>query len=379
MAESIFWFSLGACVFAYVGYSLSILVIGLFVRRPVERADITPDLTFLISAYNEEKDIARKIEQTLALDYPSERLEVLVVSDGSTDSTDEIVRGFESRGVKLMRVEGRVGKTAAQNAAVQAAAGEIIVFSDATTRYEHDALRKLVRNYADPQVGAVSGRYEYFDESGASTGLGTILFWKYENLVKKTQSGIRTITGCCGCIYSVRRELYVPLPADIISDLVEPLKIVEQGYRIVFEQEAIAYEETTEGAAEEFGMRVRVITRGMRGLLYMRSLLNPFRYPFVAYQLLGHKVARWFVPVFGIAILLSSATLLDRPFYAFVFWATLAVLVLAGIGAILDRRGSVPKLFRLPLYFATLNLASLAAMWRVIAGETAATWETVRH
>lgn len=161
VAEVVFWVSCAAAVFAYAGYSLSILLIALFVRRPHRTGDILPSVTFLITAYNEERNIGAKLEQTLALNYPSDRLEIIVASDGSTDRTDEIVRSFADRGVRLVRVEGRVGKTETQNRAVREARGEIIVFSDATTRYEPDAVRMLVRNYADPGVGAVSGRYEY--------------------------------------------------------------------------------------------------------------------------------------------------------------------------------------------------------------------------
>jgi cellulose synthase/poly-beta-1,6-N-acetylglucosamine synthase-like glycosyltransferase len=373
----VFWAAAGAVAFAYVGYSLSIVLIGLLVRRPVRRADIEPRISFIITAYNEEKDLARKIEQTLSLDYPQDRLELIVASDGSTDRTDEIARSFADRGVRLLRVEGRVGKTETQNQAVRAATGEILVFSDATTEYDPRALRMLMRNYADPKVGAVSGRYEYFNPTGAAIGLGSILFWKYENLIKRLQSSIRTITGCCGCIYSVRRSAYVPLPADIISDLCEPLKVLESGHRIVFEPEAIAFEETTEKVREEFGMRVRVAVRGMRGLLFMRKLLNPFRHGFVAYQLLGHKVSRWLVPVFLMLMFVANLFLLDHLFYQ----VTLGLQVLAYLTAAIGRYAERLRLpfVSIPLYFVTVNLAMVVAMWRVIKGQRAVTWETLRR
>ena len=223
-----------------------------------------------------------------------------------TDRTDEIVKEFRDRGVILKRVEGRVGKTATQNEAVRVATGDIIIFSDATTKYEKDAIRKIVRNYHDRSVGAVSGRYEYSNPKGAPVGIGTILFWKYENFIKSMQTKIRTITGCCGCIYSVRRDLYVPLGADIISDLVEPLKIIEKGYRVVFEPEAIAYEITTEKPSEEFNMRIRIINRAMQGILSVKGLLNPTRYPFVSFQLISHKILRWLIPFFLIGVFVSN-------------------------------------------------------------------------
>ncbi len=379
MAEGIFWVAVGLIAFTYAGYSLLILVISRVVRNPVHRADILPRVTFLITAYNEEKNLATKIEQTLALDYPADKLELIVASDGSTDRTDDIVRSFASRGVKLIRVEGRVGKTETQNQAVRAASGDVVIFSDATTRYEQSAIRRLVRNYADATVGAVSGRYEYFNPHGASIGVGSILFWKYENLIKTLQSDIKTITGCCGCIYSVRRSAYRPLPPEIISDLCEPLKVLESGFRIVFEPEAIAYEETTEKTREEFNMRVRVVTRGMRGMLYMRPLFNPFRHGFVSLQLLSHKVLRWFVPLFMAVAFAANAFLLDRPFYLGTFLLQAAFYLAAALGLAAERWRFRAALVSVPLYFMTVNIAAVVAMYRIWKGYKAVTWETVRR
>lgn len=379
MTEVIFWTAVGAIVYAYGGYSLVTLLLALVVRNPVRRADITPSVTLLITAYNEELDIAQKLEGSLALDYPRELLEIIVASDGSTDRTDEIVRGFAARGVKLVRVEGRLGKTGTQNEAVKHARGEIIVFSDATTTYDSQALRKLVRNYADPRIGAVSGRYEYRNPSGAPIGLGTVLFWKYENAIKSMQTRIWTITGCCGCIYSVRRSAYVPLPRDIISDLCQPLKILESGYRIAFEREAVAYEDALEESKGEFSMRVRVISRGMHGLIFMRKLLNPLRKPFVAFQLISHKWMRWLVPVFAVVALLANAALLgENVFYNVTFALQLAFYSIALLAFLLEGRVRFPKLLGVPLYFVTVNLASVSAMRRVFKGIRATTWETVR-
>jgi cellulose synthase/poly-beta-1,6-N-acetylglucosamine synthase-like glycosyltransferase len=380
VSEVIFWTAVGAIVYAYGGYSLVTMLLALLVRNPVKRADITPSITLLITAYNEERDIAQKLEGSLALDYPRELLEIIVASDGSTDRTDEIVRGFAARGVKLVRVEGRLGKTGTQNEAVKQARGEIIVFSDATTTYDSQALRKLVRNYADPRIGAVSGRYEYRNPSGAPIGLGTVLFWKYENAIKSMQTRIWTITGCCGCIYSVRRSAYVPLPRDIISDLCQPLKILESGYRIAFEREAVAYEDALEESKGEFSMRVRVISRGMHGLIFMHKLLNPLRKPFVAFQLISHKWMRWLVPVFAVIALLANAALLgSSTFYNVTFALQFAFYAVAMLAFLAEGRVRFPKLFGVPLYFVTVNLASLSAMRRVFKGIRATTWETVRR
>ena len=255
-----------------------------FWRKPPTRPGYTPTVSVLIAAYNEESNIRKKIEQTLRLDYPGDRLQIVVVSDGSTDRTDEIVRSMGDARVQLIRVEGRRGKTRAQNEAVKVCAGEVIVFSDATTTYHPQAPRYLAANYEDPKVGAASGRYQYFEALGNSpTGLGTIAFWNYENTIKQFQSSISTITGCCGCIYSVRRKAYTDLPDDVISHLVQPLRTIEKGYRVVFEHRALAYEETTQTAREEFKMRVRVVTRGIRGILTVSDLLKPWRHGWIAF------------------------------------------------------------------------------------------------
>src|SRR4051794_12310600 len=201
-------------VYVYIGYPALLGLLSVFLRRPKKQPGYTPIITVLIAAYNEEADIARKVRQTLELRYPKDKFDILVCSDGSTDRTDQIVREIASRQprVRLLRVEGRHGKTNAQNQGVKQCRGDVIVFSDATTVYHPDSLALLACHYDDLNVGAVSGRYKYFDLHGGSpTGLGSIAFWNYENLIKLFQGRIYTLTGCSGCIYSVRRSAYAPL------------------------------------------------------------------------------------------------------------------------------------------------------------------------
>ncbi|MBI5017281.1 MAG: glycosyltransferase family 2 protein [Deltaproteobacteria bacterium] len=383
MAAIVFWVSVGLIAYAYVGYPLLIAMLSSFVHRKVKAAPIEPQVSLLIAAYNEEKDIAEKLRNSLELDYPADRYEIVVASDGSTDRTDDIVCSFANneRGVRVLlhRVEGRLGKTAAQNSAVAICQGEVVVFSDAASLYDPGVLCALVRNYADPEVGAVSGRYAYVNKTGGSVGAATILFWNIENFIKSRQTRVRTITGCCGCIYSVRRSLYNPLPPTIISDLVEPLTILRKGKRIVFEPAALAFEDTTEKVKDEFKMRIRVIVRGMNGILFVRDLLNPLRYPFVALQLLSHKVLRWLVPVFSIGALLSNSILWRHSaFYAGTLVLQLLFYLLAAAGFLLERRGVHKKVLSLPLYFCVVNLASLLSLFRVLRGYNVVTWQTQR-
>ena len=365
--------------YVYLGYPALLSVLSVFRRRRRFQPGYTPTLSILIAACNEEAGIAQKLEQSLKLDYPSDKLEILVLSDGSQDRTDEIVRKCRDPRVRLVRIPTRLGKTNAQNEGVRQAKGEILVFSDATTVYHPQALMYLAANYADPVVGAVSGRYQYFDLNQTSpTGLGTIAFWNYENNIKVCQSRISTLTGCCGCIYSVRKNMYTALPPDIISDLVQPLWVIQKGGRVFFEDRALAYEQTTESTSEEFTMRVRVITRGMRGLLSVPELLQPWKHPWIAFQLFSHKILRWIVPILLLLLFADNSLLIGQPYYRamLVFQICFYALALLQVVVPLHRRW---KPFGVPLYFCTLNAAALVGVIELLRGKQHVIWQPVRN
>ena len=379
VAKIIFCASALALFYVYVGYPALLFLIAPFRKRRRPEPGYVPSISVLIAACNEETNIGQKLEQTLALDYPADKMEVLVMSDGSQDRTDEIVAGFSDPRVRLLRIPDRRGKTHAQNQGVKLATGDILVFSDATTVYHQQALKYLAANYQDANVGAVSGRYQYFDPNQDSpTGLGTIAFWNYENNIKARQSRISTLTGCCGCIYSVRKSVYTELAPDVISDLVQPLQVIQQGYKVIFEDRALAYEQTTESTSEEFAMRVRVITRGMRGLLSVPGLLNPWKHPWIGFQLLSHKVLRWTVPIFLLLLLAANVVLLNQPFFRTAFILQLSFYALAMLQAVvpLHRRW---KLLGIPLYFCTLNAAALLGVIELLRGRKHVVWQPVRN
>jgi len=240
IAEISFFGALGVIAWVYIGYPVVLGVVATMRRRPVHRRAIEPRVSLIICAYNEERDIRRKLEETLACDYPADRLEVIVASDGSTDRTDEIVREFAPR-VRLLRVEGRGGKTLAQNAAVAAARGDILVFSDVTTVYEPGTIRALVENFADPSVGCVGGDLHYLKEARNPSAEGRALFWGYERQLRIWESQVHSIIGVAGCVYAMRRSLYQPLDAGAISDFIQPGKVTERGHRTVLEPAGIAY------------------------------------------------------------------------------------------------------------------------------------------
>jgi len=379
MALAIWLAAIGIIVWVYVGYPAVLGVVAWLRRRPVARAAVTPTVTIVICAYNEERDIRRKLEECLAADYPAEQLEILVASDGSTDRTDDIVREFAPR-VRLLRVEGRGGKTIAQNAAVLEARGEILVFSDVTTVYTPATVREMVANFADPAVGCVGGDLHYEKEAHNTSAEGRALFWGYERQLRLWESQVHSIIGVAGCVYAMRRALYVPLDRAAISDFVQPGGVTARGYRTVLEPRALAFEPVeSRSLGEELYRRARVITRGLRGAFTMPDLLNPLRHPWFATLLWSHRVLRWLVPVFLLVLLAASIPLATR---GLVFQVVLAAqLAVYGSGAVayaLERlRVRLPGAF-IPLYFCVVNLAPLLALAWIARGEKKIVWETGR-
>ena len=371
---------LSTIFYSYLGYPLTLLFFSMFSKSVVNKNDnYFPEVSMLIAAYNEEDTIADKIKNSLELNYPKDRLEIVVVSDGSIDKTDEIVKSFESRGIRLYRVEGRVGKTEARNQAVLAMKKEIIVFSDATAVYEKDAILKLVRNFADPTVGMVSGNLKYFDKGQGSMGLATKIYWNYEKLIKKAQSRLFTLTGAIGCINAFRRNLYHVLPPNIIEDFTEPLMIVAQNYRIVYEEDAVSYERTTQKPSQEFNMRVRVIRGGMKGFIYAFRRLSFKEHYFVLLQLFGHKVLRWLMPIFLIILFITNLAsfIMNHNILADILMVTQFMCYsTALLGMLWKPSGLIGKIISIPTYFVIINSASLRALYLTLTADLEATWET---
>jgi cellulose synthase/poly-beta-1,6-N-acetylglucosamine synthase-like glycosyltransferase len=376
---SLFWSLVGLILFVYAGYPL---LLGLIRRlggaRPVKLADTTPSVTLVISAYNEAAVIAEKLENCLALDYPADRLQIIVVSDCSSDETDRIVGTFAARGVELLRMTDRGGKTLGLNAAVPRARGEVVLFSDANAMYGRDVVRKLVRNFADPDVGAAVGESTYVDPRVASEHTEG-LYWRYETAIKRAESAIGSVVGGDGAIYAIRKSLYVPMRADALSDFVNPLQIVKAGRRCIYEPEARSYEKAADSFEKEFRRKVRIVNRAWRALFNMKALLNPFRYGFFAFELVAHKLLRWLVPVFLAALLAVNLAILDRGWiYQLALAAQAALYVLALMGYFLRRRPGLPSLLSVPYFFCMANFASALGVLDAFRGKTYTTWNTVR-
>jgi cellulose synthase/poly-beta-1,6-N-acetylglucosamine synthase-like glycosyltransferase len=382
IVQIVFFLSLTALVYAYVGYPILVFALSFLHPKRVNKRAFEPSVTVIITAYNEERDLRQKLENTLALDYPPEKLEILVASDGSTDRTDEIVKEFAHQGVRLYRQEGRLGKTSAQNTAVELANGEIIVFSDATTMYQKDVLRVIAPNFADQSVGCVAGKLIYVDPDKTNVGEGARSYWNYEKMLKEAESTACSLIGVSGCLYAVRRKNYVPMYPEACSDFLIATKIYEQGLRTVYEPAAVCTEETNNRVDKEMRMRVRIITQTYTDLWRHRAMMNPFRSGFYAIQLISHKVLRYSVPLFLVLLFASSLflALSGYLFFQIILAAQAAFYGAAVLSIVLDKTlGFAPRVLALPQYFVLANVAAVLAAYKFWRGERFAVWQPIRE
>jgi cellulose synthase/poly-beta-1,6-N-acetylglucosamine synthase-like glycosyltransferase len=377
---AVFWTSTCLLCYTYVGYPLFVYLLSRIRPIIIKRGNIEPKVTILITAYNEERDIKAKLENTLRLDYPKDKLEILVASDGSTDNTDNLVRQFSARGVRLFRQEGRVGKTITQNNAVEQSSGEIIIFSDATTDYQTNVLREILPNFADETVGCVAGKLIYVDKTKSAVGKGAKGYWNYETFLKESESRFCSLIGASGCLYAVRKSAYVPMYAEACSDFLIAALIYEQGLRTIYEPNAICEEETNRQADKEFSMRVRVISQTFTDLWRNKRMLNPMRSGFYAVQLISHKVFRYAVPLFLLFTFISTAFMSPASwFFSAILVLQILFYAMAAVAGFAEKFGKKLGVLAIPLYFVLANLASVIAFTRFMNGETYARWEPIRE
>jgi cellulose synthase/poly-beta-1,6-N-acetylglucosamine synthase-like glycosyltransferase len=377
-----FWLAAGSLVYAYAGFPTLVGVVGWLRRREVNKKPITPSVSLIIAAYNEEESIGQRLRNALALDYPQEALEIIVASDGSTDRTEAIVEGFANPCVHLLRLPRR-GKIPALNAAVAQAQGEILVFSDANSMCDSLALRKLTQNFADAEVGGVVGYTSYFiPPDSESSSRGEDLYWNYDSWLKQLESLSGNVVSAHGGLYAIRRGLYIPVsdPA-VTDDFAISTAVIEQGRRLVFEREAQSFEMAVPKAGREFQRRTRLMTRGLRALLLRKRLLNPFRYGFYSLALFSHKVLRRLLAVALLIMFASSlALMLSGVLYAFAAAAQAILYSAAGAGYLLRRtRLGHRKCLYIPFFYCMANAAALVAVAKLMRGERIALWQPQRH
>lgn len=378
MSEVLLWSALAVLAYIYVGYPLLAMLLARLRPRPVRRGPVHASVTAIIAAYNEEKHIGQKLQNVLAADYPAELLDVIVASDASSDATDRIVRECDAPNVRLLRVEGRLGKTACQNAAAKVARGDILVFMDATTMTDPGALRAMVGNFHDPGVGCVAGRLVYRARGADPTSRGGTSYWGYETRLRMAESALGSLIGVSGQLYAVRRNAYRPIAPDLISDFVIAMVMRGQGLRTVLEPDAVCYEDTLDRSDQELPMRIRVGLRSLFALASQRRFLDPFRYGAFAWELWSHKLLRYLSPVFWAVALLANVALALQGRYLPLLALQALVLALGALGFLPLWRFGGRRLLAQPYYFLLTNLASAVSLFKFLRGERIVTWTPLR-
>jgi cellulose synthase/poly-beta-1,6-N-acetylglucosamine synthase-like glycosyltransferase len=384
-AGIVFWVSVIAILYAYLGYPILLWILSFFMAKKTSEGTAAeqyslPRMTLIVSAYNEERVIGDKIRNALSLDYPADLLEIVVVSDGSTDRTTEIVSEFASSGVVLRHYERRVGKTACLNRAVPLATGEIIVFSDANSLYTKRALTALAQRFHDGTVGFVTGWTRYGAGKDMATRDSLGLYAKLELINKELESRLGSCVGADGAIFAIRKNLYVPLQDYDINDFVIPLKINYQGYRGVLDRNAYCFEKDAGGTKGEFQRQVRITNRTIRAIINYRQLLNPFKFGFFSIQLFSHKVSRFLVPFFLVGVTVSNLLLVSRGSFFVMTLLAQALLYAAAIASFRVSGNALPARFgEAAKAFIIVNFAILIGWIKYMQGETYTTWSPTQR
>lgn len=378
MGFYLFWTSASLVVYTYLLYPALLWLLTFWKRKPAYAEPRQwPAVSLIITAYNEEAVIREKLDNSLALDYPPEQLQIIAVSDGSDDGTDSLAAGYADRGVLLRRMEPRSGKTAAQNAGVRLATGQLLVFTDANSMYATSALKELARPFGDPAVGCVCGELQYTNPGGEGAGKGEGFYWRYEQFLKNRESLLCSLVGANGSIYALRRELFDELAPELISDFVMPLRVWRKGLRVVYAPRALAVERSAKSFREEFRRRTRIIARSLHGLRREAGVLNPFAHPGFAFQVVSHKLLRWLVPLFLIAAFASSLGLAGQQPYRALCWVQAGFYLLALAGNLWPARLGRIGLFYIPAHFCAINLGALVGLGKFLGGNRYTVWQPV--
>ncbi|MBD3346292.1 MAG: glycosyltransferase [Chitinivibrionales bacterium] len=379
-ATILFWLSLFLLIWAYGGFSFFLSFVSRFVKKPVRDFSFKPAITIFIPAYNEEKVIAEKIDNCLALDYPRDRLEIMVCSDCSSDKTVAIAQSYAGKGVKVFDYRERSGKTGMINKAVPVAQGEIVVLTDANTMFETDAVSKMISMYSSEKIGAVLGQVK-LRVPDLGYGLDKeVVYRSFEAELKYREGLFGTAQGAFGGMYSIRKKLFKPLPPNAYSndDFLTPMKIMSRGYKVLFDKEAVSHEDTAMNVEEEFRRRVRIGAGNFQSFFFLLPMLNPFRgTAFLFY--LSHKVLRWFSPMLLILVLTANIFLISEPIYLVLFLFQGAFYATALIGWILSKvKINLPMVSSI-YHFSSMNLAVLLGFFKCLRGIKSAVWQSTER
>jgi len=371
--ELLFWLSVAWLLYVYAGYPFSLWILGaLRPFRPRDGEHALPRVSVLISARNEEKDIERKVRETLAWDYPADSLQLLIASDASEDRTDEILATIADPRLTTMRMERRVGKNEALNRLAQQATGDVLFFTDANSHIGSDCLRKMVRHFADSRVGCVTGVEQTIHDEGQAVVSGTQAYLGYESSVAQLESRIGSVLVCDGAIFCIRRNLFAPLQPDLANDMELPLRIGGQGYALLFEPSARASEKSTASPREEFSRKQRIAAQGILGFWRLRKTLKGIR----IWQFLSRKLMRWLVPIPLTVLLLTSAALAHNRFFLVCMILQLAAYAAALIAGVLEVLGlRAGRLISVCYYFVLVHTGAMLGVVQACLGKRFAVWE----
>lgn len=370
----LFWVSITAIFFAYFGYPLILYLYQLLFGQKIEKGAFEPHIDIIIPAYNEQKVIRAKIKNTLALDYPVEKRTIHIISDCSTDGTDEIIKEYLTEGVQFIRKTKRQGKAAALNKGLSVSNSEVVIFTDASILLTRSAIRNILRPLKDPTVGCVSG------EDHIPDGGGEGMYGRYELMLRNFESRCSSIVGASGCFYAQRRIITTVFTEGRAPDFLSVLETIKKGYRAVTEPSAIGLMGRVGSTNDEFVRKLRTIIRGITTLIDYKYLLNPFRYGFFAIELIFHKIVRWLVGLFMVVAFISNIFLLDVWQYAIVFVLQILFYGLAIIGWYGEKGNkNIRLLMRIPLFFCIANLATIIAWAKYFLGTRQELWESSKR
>ena len=378
----IFWCSVGLILYTYVMYPLILLIWASLrtAKQSPEGNQELPTVSVIVAMYNEESSIEERVRNLKNISYPKDKIEFLFGSDGSTDKTNEIFAKSKAQNFRLMVFSKRRGKAAVLNDLVKETKGEVIVFSDANTFYVADTLQRLVGHFSDPGIGGVCGELLLQSEGRTVGGFGEKYYWKYENFLKNIESKVHSAVGATGAVYAIRKTLFRPLPTSIpvTDDFLNAMAVLEQGFRVTYDSEAVAYEKPADSISGEFRRKTRIGTANFNGISQFLSLLNPTR-GYVAFALWSHKIIRWIVPFLLIIIISTSIALglNSKAFQMFVLLETM-LLAIALLGLFFDRLNVRIGILGLPYYFFAMNSALFVGFMKFALRRKNPTWEVVR-
>ena len=364
-------------IYSYVLYPILLLIWDKLsnAKNCYKTSEDLPGVSILIAAYNEEKFIKSRIENCFALDYPKDKLEIIIASDGSSDQTATIALDYTNKGISLFDYKERRGKVNVLNETLPQTKYSIVVFSDANTHFKPDAIKNLVRHFGDEKIGCVVGRLQFVNAEGSSTADLEGIYWRYETMLKKLEGKRGCLLGANGGIFAIRKNLFIKLPPDtIVEDFVMPMKILEGGHAVIYEPNAHAIEEAAHKIIQEKQRRIRIGAGDFQALFRLLPMLNPFKgFPAIAFW--SHKVLRWFTPFFMAISLITNLFLINHPKFLLIFLTQCLFYISALLGQYLSHVGKHNKIFNLCYYFVSMNLALFLGFIRYMSGTQSVKWK----